>query len=149
MSTHSITAAVAATWHALLCVAKNQANRKHLRDGARYRCDLQLRGRVGGRDIDEVIAGSLVVSGPQEKSSSSAVNTAHLVAWLWQQIPSTRRPDLRDALLEHFGQHEEPPAVDNRDLEETKLLLKQLRSTNVKQVQGIVTFELDALADAA
>ena len=143
---HSITACVSAFWHAL---AKTHGNRKDLRDGGRYRVDGHFVGTVGGRPIDETIAGTLIVSGPVEKPGSAAVDTTHYTAWLWQQIPASRRADLRAELLETFGATGEPPAVEERDLEAAKLLLKQLRTTKVTKSQGGVSFELDPEAAAA
>ncbi|MCU0870708.1 MAG: hypothetical protein MUE50_00035 [Pirellulaceae bacterium] len=148
MGRHSMTAALSAAWHALLCVAKNHANRKDLRDGAHYRVDLRVVGMVGSVEVDEPISGQLSVSGPQEKASSAAVPTAEVVAWLWDQVPQTRRRDLADQAAAYFAEHGELPAVADRDLKDAKLWLKRLRATKTVRAEGAVTFESDPEPDA-
>lgn len=138
-----MTAALSAAWHALLHCAKNHANRKDLRDGAHYRCDLRVVGTVGGVAIDEPLCGALSVSGPQAKASSSAVPTAEVVAWLWDQVPATRRKDLAEEAAAWFAEHGELPPIAERDVQEAKLWLKRLRATKTVMAEGAVTFEPD------
>jgi hypothetical protein len=134
---------VAALWHAIGHFAKLHANRKDLKDDTRYRCDLRIVGTVGSYPIDEPINGTLCVSGPQEKASSTSVPTAEVVAWLWDQVPKTRWADLREEAVAHFSATGELPPVETRDLEAAKLWLKQLRATKTTRSEGAVTFELD------
>jgi hypothetical protein len=147
MSRCSLLSAGAALWHAIGFVAKLHANRSDLRDDSRYRVDVRVTGNVAGYDVDKTIAGLLTVSGPQTKASSSAVPTAHLVAWLWLQIPASRRADLQAEAVAYFSDREELPGVLENDEDAAKLWLKQLRCSKPKQVDGAVTFAPDPDSD--
>ena len=144
----SLLSAGAALWHALGFVSKLHAKRSDLRDDSKYRVDIRVTGNVAGYDIDETVSGMLSVSGPQTKASSSSVPTSHLVAWLWAQVPSTRRADLQSEAVAYFAEHEELPGVLETEEDAAKLWLKLLRSTKPKEVDGAVTFTPDPDADA-
>jgi hypothetical protein len=59
---------------------------------------LTVDGTVAGYPIREELHAWLSVGSPSTQASSHAVPTAERVAWLWDQVPATRRAELQDLL---------------------------------------------------
>ena len=144
----SLTSSVSAFWHALQAWSKLHANRKQLRDDTRYRVELQVTGTIAGYPVDEQILAWLNVGAPSVQASAHSVPTAELVAWLWVQIPATRRTDLQDALAAYWAEHQEVPEIDEAGVKSSKLWLQRLRATVAKEREGPVSLELDGDPDA-
>lgn len=143
----SNSSAIAAFWHALGLWSKLWANRKHLRDDTRYRIDLTLEGIVGGYPVREELHGSLSVGSPSQQASSHAVPTAELVAWLWEQIPATRRTALQDELAAYWAENQEVPGLTEAAVKASKLWLARLRATVPKLREGPVSLDCDGDQD--
>lgn len=143
----SLTSSVSALWHTLQSWAKLFANRKQLRDDTRYRVEITVSGTVAGYPVEESLAGWLSVGSPSVQSSSHAVPTADLVAWLWQQVPATRRSELQELLAAYWTEHQEVPDVDEAAVKAAKLWLQRLRATVAKEREGPVSLELDGDPD--
>lgn len=139
----SLTSSVAALWHALQAWAKLHANRKQLRDDTRYRVEIAVSGTIAGYPVEEQLQGWLNVGAPSTQASSHAVPTPNLVAWLWLQIPATRRIELQDLLAAYWTEHQEVPEVTEADVKAAKLWLARLRATVAKEREGPVSLELD------
>jgi hypothetical protein len=139
----SVTAAVAALWHALAAWSKLFANRKLLRDDSRYRCELRVTGTVAGYPVDESLNAWLTVGSPSLQASAHAIPTAELVAWMWDQIPATRRPDLQDQLAAYWAEHQDVPGLDEAKVKNSKLWLARLRATVQKEREGPISLDCD------
>lgn len=139
----SLTSSLSAFWHALTAWSKLWANRKSLRDDTRYRMDLVVDGTVAGYPVHEELHAFLSVGSPSIQAGSSAVPTAELVAWLWQQIPGTRREDLQDQLAAYWAEHQEVPGLDDAQIKAAKLWLQRLRATVPKEREGPVSLDCD------
>lgn len=140
----SITSSVSALWHALVAWGKLHANRKQLRDDTRYRVEITVSGTIAGHDVEETLAGWLNVGAPSVQASAHSVPTADLVAWLWDQVPATRRGELQDSLAAYWCEHNElPESVDEAKVKAAKLWLQRLRATVAKEREGPVSLELD------
>jgi hypothetical protein len=145
----SITSSISAFWHALGCWAKLWANRKSLRDDTRYRVDVTIDGSVSGYPVHEELHASLAVGSPSQQASSHSIPTAELVAWLWDQVPATRRLELQDLLAAYWAEHQEVPAIDEARVKAAKLWLQRLRATVQKEREGPVSLDCDGDAETA
>jgi len=145
----SLTSSVSALWHALAAWAKLYANRKLLRDATRYRVEIRITGTVAGYDVDERLEAWLSVGSPSLQATSHAVPTAELVAWLWDQVPGTRRADLQDQLAAWWADHQEVPGINEAKVKDAKLWLQRLRATVQKEREGPVSLDADGDPEAA
>lgn len=143
----SLTSSCSALWHALAAWAKLQANRKQLRDDTRYRVEIEVHGQIAGYPVEERLSGFLSVGSPSTQASSHAVPTAELVAWLWRQVPATRRAELQDLLAAYWAEHQEVPDVDEAEVKAAKLWLQRLRATVPKEREGPISLDLDGDPD--
>lgn len=139
----SLTSALSAFYHALGCWAKLWANRKSLRDDTRYRIDVTVDGTVAGYPVHEELHASLAVGSPSLQASSHSIPTAELVAWLWDQVPATRRAELQELLAAYWAEHQEVPAIDEAKTKAAKLWLQRLRATVQKEREGPVSLDCD------
>lgn len=146
---HSATSSLSALWHALGCWAKLWANRKSLRDDTRYRVDVTVDGTVAGYPVHEELHGSLAVGSPSWQAGSHSVPTAEMVAWMWDQVPGTRRTELQDLLAAYWAEHQAVPGVDEAKVKTAKLWLQRLRATVQKEREGPVSLNCDGDADDA
>ena len=143
----SLTSSISAFWHAVASWSKLWANRKSLRDDTRYRVDLTVEGTVAGYPVREELHAYLSVGSPSTQASSHAVPTAELVAWLWDQVPSTRRAELEALLAAYWSEHQEVPGLDEAKIKAAKLWLQRLRATVPKEREGPVSLDVDGDAD--
>jgi len=146
---HSATAAISALWHAITSTAKKYANRAQLRNGANYQVAVRVVGTVGGYAVDEPIEGRLTVGYPTEAPKASAVKYDELAAKLLQAIPSTQRQAVKDEITEARANKRPFEGIDKADIKDAKLWLQQLRTTELTEKDGAVSFELNpAIEDA-
>lgn len=139
----SLTSAIAAFWRSLNSWSKLWANRKSLRDDTRYRVDVTVDGTVAGYPVHEELHAYLSVGSPSTKASAHAVPTAELVAWMWDQVPATRRTDLQDQLSAYWSEHQEVPGIDEAKTKASTLWLQRLRATVPKECEGPVSLDCD------
>lgn len=142
MARPSLLAAGAAFWHTLQFVAKLRLKKGAVSEG-HYHIDVRATGTVAGYEIDERIVGTGTQSAPQACASSHGAPQKHVVAWLWQHVPASRRAALRAEALAYFAECHALPGVTEEMEDDAGLWLKQLRATTTETKDGAYTFAPD------
>lgn len=138
----SSSAAIAALWHFLKSFAATKCNRKQLTDGRKYPTRLHITGIVAGYAIDEHVCGTLSVSAPITKATSTGIPQADLVAFLLQAIPSTQRYAVQRSAIALWAEVRALP-VSEAEIKAAKSFLKETRLTESVIAEGPVSVETD------
>lgn len=120
--------------------ASKRYRREHLDPGA-TRVQGVIQATVGRAAIEVPFAGDLRVAEDQSSASSSAPDTAHVVALLLDQLDDGPRKQLLARLPKEFEQTHELPIVPESRITEAQDLLKRLRASTIKTKRGSVVFE--------
>lgn len=132
--------AAAAAWIALANVAGKEGRRDLLTAGAKYSADLIVTGEVNGVAFERRVETTTTVGHDQEKLSSAAPDTVHLVAYLLGEFSAAARKRLLERLPVVFAAAEQTlPDVPVELAEQAEALLKQLRSQVQKTYRGAVS----------
>lgn len=129
--------------HAAAKLAADRADRSELAGGDAFEVDLTIAGTINGKHAaEELAAGRLVVNHDQERKSSKACDTSHLVALLLEAIPPAKRRPLLANLPRHFEDHagELPGVRDAKATDQASQLLAELRSVTTTTARGSIRF---------
>lgn len=125
---------------ALAKVAAKRGDRDLLFGGSTYDVDVAITGKVAGRNVQEHVAGCLVVGEDQQRHKSAACDQAELLAIVAAALDKPARDRLFKKLRETFRETGRLPPIDTATVAEAKALLTELRSTTLETARGNVTF---------
>ena len=123
---------------------------KQLVEGRTYPLEIEIHARSGGLALEETVAGELVVGHAQQVASSKACDADHLVAYLLEQLPATRRVRLLEGLPETFAKAGgELPPVKEEAIAGAKRLLDRLRQRGTSNKAAAISFRPHVTEKAA
>lgn len=138
-----------AFWHALGKVGGKEGNRTALGEGKSYPVNLRIRGTVCKQEINEQIAGLLLVAFDSEGTTTSGPEGDHLTALILSRVPKTRQAELLESLSRYFAEHGALPEIDEELLDQITHLRKQLRARSAPTTKrGAVSFSHAAASTA-
>ena len=138
-------------WTALGYLAKKRTNRDLL--DPETRVDVIIEGKVGRSKICEHVVGVLRVAPDSQRASSAACDTVHLVGLLLAEMPSEEaRAKFKKTVSEFHAENKRlpdlPKNVDGEGFDDwlraTKDFMSLLRSHEMTDVAGAITFEVSA-----
>lgn len=136
-------------WHAIAKAASKLADRSQLEVGT-HPVDLTISGRVNGRTVYERLMGNLVVNPDTQRTKSTACDQTHLVAYFLSTQTKAARKRTIDSLADQYRANgNKLPDVDQQHLAEAKVLLEQLRISELVHCAGSVSYQSIATDKAA
>lgn len=138
-------------WTALGYLAKKRSNRELL--DPETRVDVIIEGKVGRSKICEHVVGVLRVAPDSQRASTSACDNVHLVGLLLAAMPSEEaRARFKKSVAEFHAENKRLPDLPKNAegegfdewLKSTKEFMSLLRSHEMTNVAGAITFEVSA-----
>lgn len=139
-------------WTALGYLAKKRTNRDLL--DPETRVDVVIEGKVGRSKICEHVVGVLRVAPDSQRASTSACDAVHLIGLLLAEMPNEEaRAKFKRVVAEFHAENKRlpslPPNADGSPgfdqwIQSTKEFMSLLRSHEMADVAGAITFEISA-----